>query len=158
MTVQLSCDKTELKKNDTALYTVKINTDKPIDSAIIEIFPSLEIYPDAAIVPDSESVTAENNLQTTSEAGENGIFTITLPSTGENTSVNVSFTAHSTGFTDKNTSAASVTAYRNGAPYEAYSQVSVNGSSALPLFTGVPAAIITAAAVILFYRIFLHSR
>lgn len=158
MTTQISCDKTELKKNDTALYTVQINTDKPVDSAVIEVFPSVESYPDTLIIPDADSVKAENNLQANAAIGENGIFTITLSDTGENTSVSVSFTASSTGFADKNTSAASVTAYRNGASYEAYSQVSVNGSSVMPLFTGIAAAVLTAAAGILFYRIFLHSR
>lgn len=158
MTTQISCDKTELKKNDTALYTVQISTDKPVDSAVIEVFPSVESYPDTLIIPDADSVKAENNLQASAATGENGIFTITLPDTGENTSVSVSFTARSTGFIDKNTSAASVTAYRNGASYEAYSQVSVNGSSVMPLFIGIAAAVLTAAAGILFYRIFLHSR
>ncbi|MDO5397268.1 MAG: hypothetical protein Q4G33_04995 [bacterium] len=156
MTVQLSYNKAKLSKNETTVCTVTIATDKPAESAVIEIIPSVEKYPEMVIIPDSATPTASGGLQANAEMGENGIFTITLPSTGSQTEFSVSFDAASAGFTDNNTSAAMVSVYRGGNVYEAYSQTYVSGKS--PMSIGIAAALLTAAAAVTFYRIFLHSR
>lgn len=156
MTVQLSYDKAKLKKNETAVCTVKINTDSPADSAVIEIIPSVEKYPNAVIIPNPASLKTSDSLQASAETGENGIFTITIPDTAAQTEFSVSFDAASAGFTNNNTSAAMVSVYRGGTVYEAYSQTLLSGYA--PPYIGIAAALLTAAAAVLFYRIFLHSR
>lgn len=156
MTVQLSYDKSKLSKNETAVCTVTIKMDKPADSAVIEIIPSVEKYPNAVIIPDSVSLKTSGDLQVNAEAKENGIFTITLPDTGSHTELSVSFDAVSSGFADNNTSAAMVSVYRSDTVYEAYSQTYISGEA--PIGIGIAAALLTAAAAVIFYRIFLHSR
>ena len=156
MNVQLSYDKSKLNKNETAVCTVTINMDEPADYAVIEIIPSVEKYPDSVIIPDGPSIQASGCLYASAETGANEIFTITIPDTGDQTGLSVSFDAVSAGFTGNNTSAAIVSIYRGGAVYEAYSQTCISGT--LPPGIGIAAALLSAAAAVLFYRIFLHSR
>lgn len=160
MTAELSCSSSHLTSGETAQYNLLITTDNPIQSAVIDIVPSAETYPDALISVNTDSLVCDKGNISSSYIADNSILEISVSDIND-TELNLSFNAVSNGFSDICTTTAMVSVTQAGTVYDAYSQTSVSAAGLIPSILsiiGIAAAILTAAAAIVFYRIFLHSR
>lgn len=157
MTAEISCSKSSISRDETVQYSLNIKTDNPIQALTIDIVPSVETYPYTAVIPNAESIRCSTGNISAAYIENNAILEITVCDMND-TEINISYDAVSEGFSDVCTTAAMVSVKQNGNTYDTYSQTTVSGTSLIPSITGISAALLTAAAAVIFYRIFLHSR
>lgn len=158
MNASIETNINKVKKNDQVLYTVTVQADTAVTSAVIDILPSAEVYPKMLLTPDTNVTTDISGLTASGEIKDNGIFTVTLSDIPSLTEFSFSYTAYAEQISEKNTTAAMITLNHSGSIQEAYAQtVVLPANSTTYLYAGT--ALLFIAAVIFFiYRILLHSR